>query len=721
MPAVVAGAALSAITVSSVGGALAIGFSLSSFAGSLILGGLSYALTPKPKKPTLDNAGAVSSSTVAVRQSDLTRQKVYGHTRVVRGYAHMESTGVNGILNMILILCDGPIRAVNEIWINDYCIPADWIDAEGGVTQGRYAGWIRIKIHLGEANQAADPLAVEQMPGTWTTDHRLQGMAYLYIMMFKNQDIYPTGVPNVSAVVEGQEVFDPRTGANTWSTNIALFARDYLTNDEYGFAALDDDIDDTNISAQANICDEIVNTEAMDATLTGVSSSILTLSGDLLNLQYGDRVEVIAPGTPPSGLSTGVSYYVIPYQVLTTPRIRLATSLANAMAKNFITVSSVGTGTVTIRKTGEPRYHGSGIIDTEVNLSENLNNIVNSMAGRAVNIGGYWTLLAGAWRAPFIDLGLGDIRGSGLGFKNGLSMAESFNIVKGKYISPLNFYQDSDYPAALYQSFIDDDAGVEYPKEINLPFSSRPTTAQRIAKIELFRGRQGIVVTADWSTKALQIQPGDNVTLTIPHLGWDEKPFEVTQFSFNSSNGALVVRLVLRETAEAIFDWTSGEAIEFDPAPNTNLPNPYLVFAPTGVSYNSRFIDTRDGDAVYTLTLNWDQHPDAFVREFGDFEVQYKLSSEDEYRPSFFVDGELTSTDVVNSSVNIAYDLRIRARNNLGVRSGWQTILGAVVGSSGGVGATEDYLLVTGGVTTSLDYGSVADAPTAFEDWDFVV
>lgn len=719
----VATAAISALTLGA-GTPIAIGFSLSRFAGSLILGGLSYALSSKPKKPAIAQQTDIGSSTVAVRQSDLTRQLVYGHTRITRGYAHMKSTGLNGVLHMVLMLCDGELRAINEIWVNDYCIPPDWIDANGNVIAGRYAGYMTIRKHLGSPSQAADERAVLNMP-EWTADHRLQGIAYLYITLTKNQDVYPSGVPNFSAIVEGGTCYDPRVAGQAWSTNIALFARDFLTNTEYGFAAFEDDINDDNIAAQANICDEIVNVAGKDYVALSVATgtNIIVLTGTLLELQYGDRVQILTDGTPPAGLSIGVDYYVIPYQILTTPRIMLATSLDNAMAKTVIDITTAGSGGLTIRKTGEPRYHGSGIHDREFALSKTLNDICNSMAGRAICVGGAWTLLAGAWRAPDLFLDESNVRGAGIGFKGALSMSESYNVVKGLFVSPLNFFQESDYPSARYEQFIEDDGGKESEKEIPLPFTPRPDAAQRIAKIELFRGRQGIVVSSDFDMKALQAKTGENLGLTIDHLGWDEKAFEVTQWSVENVGGGLTTGLTLRETAQQIFDWTEGEAIDFDPAPNTNLPDPFTVFAVTGVNYSSRFIETRDNDAVYTLTLGWDAHPDAFVQEFGSFEIQYKLSEESEWRPSFFVDGKLTSTDVLNSSVNVPYDVRIRARNSLGVRSGWVTLEGAVVGSSGGVGAVVDYQGVLDVATTFLDYGSVTDPVGSgdFEDWGYVV
>lgn len=728
MPAVIAGAALSALATAATAGfaAAAIGTIATSFATSLVLGGLSYALTPKPKKPSFV-APTIPENTTAVNQSDLSRKHVYGHTRVTTGYAHMWSTGANGKMHAMLMLCEGPVRAINEVWVNDYCIPNDWIDEEGNVTEGRYAGKLVLRKHLGTETQGADSLAVANLE-EWTEDHRLAGIAYIYIIATKDQDVYPTGWPNFSAIVEGPSRYDPRTEENTWSTNLSIHSRDFITNDTYGFGAFSDDIDDTNIAAQANICDEIVETnpESFEVSDVDDGTDIITLDRDILTLCFGDRVTVSSTGTVPGGLSDEDVYYVIPYQVKDSARIKLAETLDDAMAKTAINITSAGTGDITITKTGEPRYHGSGVVETESALSETLNDLVTCMAGRAVNTGGAWRLIAGAWRTPASTYDIGDLR-SAMSVKRGLPMSEAFNVTKGLFRGPASFYQPTDYPSARYQEFIDDDGGLETPKDLNLPFIDRPTCAQRVAKIELFRSRQDIVFTSDFSAKALQNQPGDNIELDIDRLGWEEKEFEITEFSTRISD-TILCGMTLRETAQEIFDWSAGEAIGFDPSPNTTLTDAYDVVAVQGVSYSSTFIDTTGSEQVGILSLSWSQHPDQFVTQFGAFEIQYKTTYKsdgttpnEDWLPSFFVAGILTQSDIVTSSVNIPYDIRIRARNNLGVRSSWTTILGAVVGSSGGVTSTDDWGSVADAPSTSDDWGSVADAPSTTDDWGYVV
>ena len=722
MATVVAGAVLSGITSGSLFVATATSiFSMSAFAGSLILGGLSYALTPKPKKPSTGEGFAQQPGTVAVRQSDITRTIIYGSSRAVRGYAHMVSTNTNKDLHLFIILGQGELSAIREIWVDDYAIPEDHIDANGNITQGRYAGNMKIKKHLGTPDQLADADAVNNVPD-WTVNHRLQGIAYLYVVLYRNQDVFPSGVPNITAIVDGQALYDPRTDTRQFSTNIALMAYDWITAN-YGFAARGNDVDMVNVAAQASICDEIVTVTSEQFTVSAVAAStdIITLTGDVLTLQYGDVVRVSSDGSLPSGLSAGVDYYVIPYQVKTTPRLMLATSLANAMARTQINLTSAGSGTITVTKTGEPRYHGAGEIDTADEIGDTLGALVTCMAGRAINVAGQWTLLAGAWRAPAIELTIDDVRGSGLNIKSCLSMSESYNRVQGLFNGPATNYQETNYPSAFYSQFLTDDGGIEAIKELNLPYCTRASTAQRIAKIELFRGRQELAFSSDYSMKALQIQCGDTASHTYDRFGWSSKAFECTSFAFDANEDVMITKLGFRETAEAIFDWTAGEAISYDPAPNTNLTDPFTVLAPTGVSYNSRFIETSGGDSIYTLQLGWDEHPDAFVSQYGDFEVQFKLTAESTWLPGFFVDGSLTSTDVVTASNGVEYDLRIRARNNLGVRSGWTTIEAASAGSSGGVGVSLDYGLVGDSPVVLEDWGSVADSPTVLEDYEFVV
>jgi len=74
------------------------------------------------------------------------------------------------------------------------------------------------------------------------------------------------------------------------------------------------------------------------------STDILTTAG-LDDLKTGTRVQVSTTTTLPAGLAAATNYYVIRVSIST---IKLATSLANALAGTAIDITSAGTGTHTI-------------------------------------------------------------------------------------------------------------------------------------------------------------------------------------------------------------------------------------------------------------------------------------------------------------------------------------------------------------------------------------
>ena len=112
---------------------------------------------------------------------------------------------------------------------------------------------------------------------------------------------------------------------------------------------------------------------------------------------------------------------------------------------------------------------------------------------------------------------------------------------------------------------------------MDLPFTVSSAAAQRLAKIELERARQQIVVQLQCKLGAYRMQPGDTVQLTIPRYGWAEKVFEVADLTLRQDVGRgdvplLVVELTLKETAAGVYDWNDGEETTVDLAPDTSLP-----------------------------------------------------------------------------------------------------------------------------------------------------
>lgn len=721
------GAALSAGFSSALAGFTAAAF-IKAFAISFVLGSLQSFLSPKPKNNLGGSQIRNEGITQNIRQSITTRSILYGEARIGGSLSFVETTGDDEYWHMVLTLCDHEVQEIGEIWFDDISIPADYLDGSGNVTQGSFSGKARIKKHLGGAGQVADSDLVSETSAD--SDYVGNGIAYIYVRLQYDRDIFPSGIPNVSAFVKGKKITDPRDSTTRYTANTALFAYDYLTTPKDaltpGVGAATADVNAAAITAAANSCDEFVTTTNLADTITAADATLdlLTVTGvnDLLVFQTGDRV-VLSGGSLPGGLVAATSYYVIPHQrkknTTTGVRIGLATSLANALAGVKIDITSTGTGTIT--KNAEPRYYGGGIIDTGSDPKPNLDELLSGCGGSLIYIGGEWFIKSAIYSTPTYYFDERHVI-SKVTLRPKVSMRDRFNLVKGVYVSPLNEGQPSDYPSVANATYATADGGRVLPIDYDLPMTQRPHTAQRLAKIRLEKHRQEMFIQATFTLHAMQVQPGDTLYLSNSRFGWVNKVFEVVEWALDlqtDSNGKqmFVVNMSLQETASAVYDWNSGEETAVDPAPNTNLPNPLLVNPPTGLAVTPVEIRTASGDLTYEFIVSWTPPVDIFVVNGGHYDVEFKKSSETDWQRSFRAEDTDTSVSVKQVEPGISYDVRLRSVNQLGVRSAYNTLFGFTVDSPSGATIRIDYRLVTQATIESSDYGLVTDAADATIDY----
>lgn len=630
-----------AIIADTVFGAL-VGFAVSTLGNSLLAGG----------GGKRGGGGIVGGSLddglqQVVRLSDDSQKIVYGKARLGGTLVYIETasvgpdstgasqTGDNLFLHMVIAHCGHEIQSFEEIYLNDDLIT---LDANGFAQEARYKkdgkSYVRVKTHLGTDTQVADTLLVSETTN-WTTDHRLRGIAYSYVRLQWNPDVFTGGIPTVNVVIKGKKVYDPRTTLTAWSDNAALCVRDYLTskdfgNQPYGFGAASAEIDDTFTIAAANICDESIT--KLDAT-------------------------TVARYTCNGALDTG-----------------------NAPLDNLESLLSAMIGTVTCPK-GTFRMY-AGAYDTPET-----------------------TIIDESWLVGQIDV------------KAKIPRQDLFNAVRGEYVAPNKQWQSDTFPAITSTTYETEDSNERIYTEIKLPFTIDPEVAQRIAKTMLRKSREQISCTMPCNYKALQFAVWDVVKVNNTTLGWSNKIFRIVGMKFDIQQGLIVQ---LREENSLSYSWTASDAEAVANAPNTSLPSPFIVDVPSAVSYTSRGISTVGGDTVYNLVLIWGAYNNVFVTNGGLFEVQFKISADAGWRPSFFVGGDSISADIPSTTPNIFYDLRIRAVNMLGAHSNWVTITNALIGSSGGVISTLDWGQVADAVGSFNDYGAVADPVGATNDWGSV-
>ena len=163
--------------------------------------------------------------------------------------------------------------------------------------------------------------------------------------------------------------------------------------------------------------------------------------------------------------------------------------------------------------------------------------------------------------------------------------------------------------------------------------------------------------------------------LTNDRLGWSAKPFEVERWMFaiyddEDGNPVLGVDLELRETASGVFDWNSGYETTVDLAPNTSLPSPFSVGAPSNAAVASGsdyMVLMTDGGILPRLHATWTAPSDWFT---VDYEVQYRMSGAADWRAAgkSLGDTELTFGPVVEGET---YQVRVRSISGIGSRSSW--------------------------------------------------
>lgn len=116
------------------------------------------------------------------------------------------------------------------------------------------ASAVQITTHLGTAGQTVDAALLAAFPSDWSSNNTVQGIAYLVVKMTYSETAFPSGVPNVTAVIRGAKLYDPRTATTVWSENPALMMRHIYAHAKFGKATVTA-AEDTRITAAANACD----------------------------------------------------------------------------------------------------------------------------------------------------------------------------------------------------------------------------------------------------------------------------------------------------------------------------------------------------------------------------------------------------------------------------------------------------------------------------------
>jgi predicted phage tail protein len=586
-------------------------------------------LTPKPKLPSFSDFSSQSQNrTQLIKQPTVPRRIIYGETRVSGVLGFIETTDNNKFLNLVILLATHEVNQIGTIFINDEALT---LDGSGNATApSKYSGKVRVKKHLGTDGQSADTDLIASSNSKWTSNHKLSGIAYIYVRLEFDADAFPNGLPNISALVQGKKVFDPRTSTTAYSTNPALCIRDYLTDSKYGFGASSSEIDDTSFTTAANICEESVSLNA------GGTENKYTLNGT--------------------------------FESNTTPK-------------------------------------------------QTLENLLTSMGGLVTYSNGKFKVKAAKYVTPTVTLDENDVRGA-IGVQTNRSRRDNFNGVKGVFVSPTNNYIAADYPAFTSSTFQTEDGGDRVFLDLDLPYTTSSSMAQRLSKIALFRNRQKISMTMNCSLKAFQLDVGDVVNINNTRFGFSTKTFEVAEWglSINSdeNNTNLTVDLTLREINSAVYDWTPGTDEKVFQQDNTTLPDPFTVQPPASVTLSDQLIEYNDGTVIVALDIAIGASTEGFV---SFYQVEYKLSTDSDF--IIYAQGSGLNHRVLNVIDQSTYDVRVKAVNSLGVSSSYVSAQRQIVGAIAPPSDVIDFSANVSGQEAHLSWEAVTDLDLAYYNLRF--
>ena len=355
---------------------------------------------------------------------------------------------------------------------------------------------------------------------------------------------------------------------------------------------------------------------------------------------------------------------------------------ASFIAAANISDESVDTGTGGSPSITQKRYVCDGVVDTADDPLKIMEQLLSAGAGALSYSQGKYHLFAGAFVTPTVTLTSDDLAGE-LEVQPKLPRAQLFNAVRGTYVNPEDNYQPTDFPPRTNSLYETQDGGFQIFRDIELPFTQDSVRAQRIAELTLRKSRQGITVKFPAKLTALRLAVFDTVRLTLndsgANLGWDQKVFRILgmEFSEGMQEG---VMLTLQEDDASSYEWDGGSVLTFDPAPDTNLPNPYNIPPPTNVTFASgdaQLFVAGDGTVRPRVKIAWDAPANIFVTQGGEIEIQYRdavfggspLDWGDGNTQSKQVRGELTVAYLTDVEDGATYDIRLRSRTRIGAVS----------------------------------------------------
>lgn len=260
-----------------------------------------FAKVPKAPRPRQDveYSGTVES-----------RRIIYGKIKAsgMNVIPPLATGATNQYLHQVLAIAAHECNSLGQIYFNEDTVGtigaiSGTLD-DGKVSTGTYANKAWIRRYAGTDSQTVDYILTSAVSTQWTANHRGRGIAYIAVQFEFDQTVYKNGKPEVTCLVEGKKVYDPRLDSTqttipgsgtqrvndsttwTYSTNPALCLIDYILSTRFGLGEDSSRIDWDSVADAADICDENVSIPGATTQKRYTCNVVLT-TGDTFETNIG--------------------------------------------------------------------------------------------------------------------------------------------------------------------------------------------------------------------------------------------------------------------------------------------------------------------------------------------------------------------------------------------------------------------------------------------------
>ena len=560
---------------------------------------------------------------------------VYGTRKVGGNVVFLETSGTdNQYLYMAVVLSEGEINGVTSLFVND-----NQVTLSGTLTDGTQrtvassdvnffdeSSLITVEAHFGTDSQTASTLLSTLT--SWTSNHRLRGLAYLAIRFEWNADKFGS-LPQVQAIVQGRKVYNPNldgtlTGGSgshradtstTWeySDNPILQLLDYLRNERFGMGI-------PNSYFDSNFADWQTATDICDTNITPFSGASQI---DLMDSHTVVDTSVKAIDNVKNFVRGSRSY------------------LNFSGGKYNILVESTGSASITLT---EDNIIG-GISIQSKNKNSRYNRVIVNFINPDKNF------QSDTAQFPPVD-------------ETGLPSADQHANMKTA------------------------DGGLLLEGRFDFSMFTSPYQAQEMAEIILRRSRTSLDVSLKADATAMDLAIGDLVNITHATPAFSAKPFRVQGMTINADHS---VSLQCTEHQDSFYTFGTQQEVATIPDttlpnPFSVLPPASITLTDELIEYADGIVITR---LLITIGASTDLFVDNYEVQIKQTLDPDGNAVSDDFRE--IAVGKILQYQHLNVIDGATYQVRVRAVNTIGSKSTFISTTRAIVGGVEPPSNVEDF------------------------------